>query len=180
MQNPLSAADPTIYKFDPTVEPNELETQRYIVLGEGSEEDAVISVETLKPIGETDQLLDAANQSHQWSTLVQAILTPDYVDQFVETLRDRSPLPELVTHQLFQHLLKVYQHKVELLIQAQGIEAIDTRSPHLKLVNSRKGGKRLEFIFDDEQIKAYLHQSLAKFFTHAGFWQELALSLIHI
>lgn len=172
-----SPSDPFIYAFDPssdsTNEPNQ--SDRYIVLGEASEDDGVISVEKLKPIGETDQLLDASTQSHQWATLVHTILTPEYIDQFVETLRDRSPLPELVTHQLFQHLLKVYQHKVELLIQAQGIEAIDPRSPHLKLVSSRKtGSKRLEFVFNDEQIKTYLQQSLAKFFTHAGFWQELA------
>ena len=93
-------------------------------------------------------------------------------------LRDNSSLPELVTSYLFQHLLKVYQHKVEAKVQKQGIQAVNTTLSHFKLITyAQQNTQTLELVFDDEKIKAYLKSSLSDFFTHASFWEEYARSI---
>ncbi len=111
----------------------------------------------------------------QWATIARSILTPDYLATLIETLHNQSSLPDLVTAQLLQHLLKIYGHKVEVVVQEEGIDAIDTSLPHFKVVTNRKqGSKRLELAFDNDRIKDYLRNSLSEFFSHAGIWKEFA------
>ncbi|NJO39884.1 MAG: transcriptional regulator [Cyanobacteria bacterium RU_5_0] len=117
--------------------------------------------------------LESIAQNHHPAKIIRSILTLDYLANLVTILRDRSSLLELVTAQLFQHLLKVYQHKLEAVIQMEGVEAIENL-PHLKRVNDRNQGDRIEFVFNEKQIKTYLRTSLSEFFTYAGFWEELA------
>lgn len=110
-----------------------------------------------------------------WAKIVQEVLTPAYLQSLIHILREASSLPELVTGQLFQHLLNAYKDKVEAVVQEQGIEVIDTSLPHFKVVVSRKQStKRLELVFDNDKIKSYLKNSLFEFFTHAGIWKEFA------
>ncbi|HIK16958.1 MAG TPA: helix-turn-helix transcriptional regulator [Leptolyngbyaceae cyanobacterium M33_DOE_097] len=122
-----------------------------------------------------DLTSDQADAASQWGTVARNMLTPDYLETLIEPLRNQSSLPELVTAQLLQHLLKVYGHKIEVVVQEQGIDAIDVNLPHIKVITNRKQGtKRLELVFDQERIKEYLKNSLSEFFTHAGIWKEFA------
>lgn len=109
------------------------------------------------------------------AAIAREVLTSEYLTTLIEKLRDQSSLPELVTAQLFQHLIETYQQRVELVVQEQGIDAIDTSLPHFKVVTNRKQGtKRLELVFDSDKIRDYLKNSLSEFFTHTGIWQEFA------
>ncbi len=119
--------------------------------------------------------LEQTSEGTAWATIVQDVLTSAYLQSLIQALRENSSLPELVTAQLFQHLLKVYKDKVEAVVQEEGIEAIDTSLPHFKVITNRKQGtKRLELVFDNDKIKSYLKSSLFEFFTHAGIWKEFA------
>ena len=119
--------------------------------------------------------LQQTNDSTPWAKIVQDVLTPAHLQSLIQTLREHSSLPELVTAQLFQHLLNVYKDKVETVVQEEGIEAIDTSLNHFKVITNRKQStKRLELVFDNEKIKSYLKNSLFEFFTHAGIWKEFA------
>lgn len=119
--------------------------------------------------------VEASSEATPWATVVQKTLSSAYLESLMQVLRNGSSLPELVTAQLFQHLLKVYKDKVEAVVQERGIDAIDTNQPHFKVITNRKQGtKRLELTFDNERIKSYLNNSLAEFFTHAGIWKEFA------
>jgi len=122
-----------------------------------------------------DLTSEQADVASQWATVARNILTPDYLETLIEPLRNQSSLLELVTAQLLQHLLKVYGHKIEVVVQEQGIDAIDVNLPHIKVITNRKQGtKRLELVFDQERITEYLKNSLSEFFTHAGIWKEFA------
>lgn len=160
----------SVYEFDPE---SAGVAQRFILL---EESEVAIAPPPEPPVTAIEPAATNANQ--RWSKLVQDILTPDVLTQLIVTLRDASPLPDQVTSQLFDHLIKVYRHKVAELLQSQGLEAIDTRQPHLKLVTNRKqNSKTLELVFNDDKIKAYLKNSLSEFFTHAGFWEEFARTI---
>jgi len=120
-------------------------------------------------------LATVPNPSSQWAALAETVLTPQYLQYLADSLRQHSILADLVGDQLFHHLLKVYQDRVETTIQSEGIEAIDTSQPHLKVVSQRrKSGKRVEFNFDGDRIREYLRNSLSEFFTQSGIWQEFA------
>jgi DNA-binding XRE family transcriptional regulator len=149
---------------------------RSIALPTDDSIEPIISMADINPL--TDDQLALAHQSHPGMKLVEEIVTADYQAQLLESLRDRSVLLDLVTAQLFQHLLKIYRHKVETLVQTDGIEAIDINLPHFKLVINRKQGhKSLELVFDDDRIKRYLRNSLSEFFSHTQFWHELAKTI---
>ena len=115
------------------------------------------------------------NEGTLWATIVQDVLTPAYLQGLIQTLREESSLLELVTDQLFQHLLNTYKDRVETVVQTEGISAINPNLPHFKVVNHRKQNtKRLEIVLDNDKIKNYLKHSLIEFFTHAGIWMEFA------
>lgn len=117
-------------------------------------------------------------QGYRWSRLISEILTTDYLDRLTVTLRDHSSLPDLITPQLFQHLLKVYKHKVQTAIQLEGLDAIDASLPHFKLVAGRqKKVKSLDIIIDDESTQSYLRNSLSEFFTYTGFKDEFVKAI---
>ncbi|MBD2019448.1 hypothetical protein H6F43_04515, partial [Leptolyngbya sp. FACHB-36] len=153
-----------IYKFDPG---SVNVAQRSILLE--ADETAPPRVEVLEPVG----AIDPSSKAAHWSKLVRDVLTPDYLQQLTGLVQQHCPLPILVTQQLFHHLIKVYKYKLEATIQAEGLDAIDTRLPHLKLVADRKKNtKTLELVFNDDKVKAHLRDSLGEFFLHAGIWQE--------
>lgn len=165
----------SVYDFDP----GHLQDQgeRYITLeANDSGEVVIVSQKGSEPT--VSHILKEATQGYDWGTLVTEILTADYLAKLIATLRDNSALLELVTNLLFQHLVKVYRHKVETTLQSEGIDAIDTSLPHFKLVRNRKQQtQKLELAFDDEKIKAYLRNSLSEFFNHVGFWEEFAKAI---
>lgn len=163
----------SIYDFDPGH--LQYQGERYITLETNDSGEVVILSEQK---GDASQILKQESQGYDWCTLVNEILTADYLGKLITTLRDNSALPELVTDLLFQHLVKVYQHKLETTLQSEGMDAIDTSLPHFKLIRNRKQHtQKLELAFDDEKIKAYLKNSLSEFFNHVGFWEEFARAI---
>lgn len=169
--------DQSIYAFDSTLALEQSQPQRCIVLQTDTTPAIDVVVPKAKLLPE-DQLLGTVQQNQPWAILIQEVLVPEYVAELETLLRDRSPLLDLVTNQLFRHLIKVYQHKIETVIQTDGIDAIDTTVAHLKLITDRQQGvKKLELILDDNRIKSYLKNSLSEFFNHAGFWQDLARTI---
>jgi hypothetical protein len=161
----------SIYIFDPEI--SVALDDRTIVLSAEEKTEAIVGELSLG-----ENFVSAETGQPDWTKLVPEVLTAEYLAQLIGMLRDNSALPDLVTEQLFQHLLKVYRHKVEVIIQSQGIEAIDTNLPHFKFVTNRKTGtKKLDLVFNDEKIKAYLKDSLAEFFGYAGFWEEFAKAI---
>jgi hypothetical protein len=141
--------------------------------------------EDIEIISRAEVVLTPLESGSEWSTLAKELLTPEFLTQLGQVLRAQSPLPELVTLQLFHHLLSIYKDKVAAMVQQQGLEAIDTSLPHFKIRGDRpeKSGKSksgsakartLELVFDHGKIKAYLRTSLAKFFDETGIWDEFA------
>jgi DNA-binding XRE family transcriptional regulator len=149
---------------------------RSIALTTDNSSESVLPIAGIHPLA--DEQLALAHRSHPGMKLMEEILTADYQTLLIEVLRDRSALLDFVTTQIFQHLLKIYRHKVETLVQTDGIDAIDISLPHFKLVNDRKQGhKTLELIFDDDRIKRYIRNSLSEFFSYTNFWHELAKTI---
>jgi hypothetical protein len=156
----------SIYSFDP--------------LGAARDDRTIVleSKTTVPATSERVKVAVALEKPAPAADLVREVLTPELRSQLATTLQAVSSLPKLVTQQIFQHLLRVYQHKVEQTIQTEGLAAIDTSLPHFKLVNDRKTGtKSLELVLTDEKIQAYLEQSLTQFFIHAGIWHEFATTI---
>lgn len=169
-------SNPSVYEFDVACLSDQ--TERCIVLQSDPVEETIAVVVPRANLLHDDQLLEAVQQNQHWAVLIAAILVPDYVAELAEHLRDRSSFLSLVTAQLLQHLLKIYQHKVEHTIQSDGIDALDTSLAHFKVIVDRQQGiKKLELIFDDDRIKAYLKHSLCEFFNHAGFWLDLSRTI---
>ena len=128
-----------------------------------------------KTDSKTDSQLDTKTDS-KWIRLAKEVLTPAYLDRLVEDLQQQSNLPELVTVQLSQHLLKVYRHKLETAIQSQGLGS--TRSPHFRVLTDRATGvQTVELPLDEDKIKAYLRGSLSEFFAQAGIWKGFARAI---
>ena len=118
-------------------------------------------------------------KGYQWAKLVGEILTPTYLETLTATLKDYSPLPELVTLQLYEHLAKIYRHKVELTIQTEGLEALDISLAHFKPAKKQRGkkAKLVEVVLDDTETKAYLRNSLLVFFDHPSFKEKFAKAI---
>ncbi len=157
-----------VYVFDPTTEVEQQPWSIVLATPEAAEQRSPTPPEE-------PTTLDLADSSPPWTQLVKQVLTADYRLQLIATLRDFSPLPDLITEQLFRHLLKVYRFKLEQAIRRQGVDSIDTRLPHFKVVSDRKTHtKTLELNLDEERIRAYLKRSLSNLFSQAEFWEEFA------
>lgn len=168
----------SIYVFKPTTDG--AGGDRSIKLKIRGDQVDVVSDQHNEPTS-VDNDLDSTTipqQGYRWSRLISEILTADYLDRLTVTLRDHSSLPDLITPQLFQHLLKIYKHKVQTAIQIEGLDAIDASLPHFNLV---KGGqkkiKSLDIIIDDKSSQSYLRNSLSEFFTHTGFKDEFVKAI---
>lgn len=177
MAKQRKVAEDPIYTFDPNA--IEGQSQRYVALHLNELEEPIpLSAGGIEFIQNNDLTSQPYDQRTPWARLIREVLTPDYLASLMAMLRDNSSLPELVTSYLFQHLLKVYQHKVEAKVQKQGIQAVNTTLSHFKLITyAQQNTQTLELVFDDEKIKAYLKSSLSDFFTHASFWEEYARSI---
>lgn len=171
--------DLSVYEFD--VEHVSAQAERTLVLpSQPTSEPATETIAVVLPGAKLldNQLSEAVQQNQRWDTLVATILVPEYTAEIIACLRDRSPFLTLVAAQVFQHVIKVYQHKLEHTIRTDGMDAVDTSLPHFKLgVDRQQGTKRLELIFDDQRITAYLKRSLCEFFDQAQFWTDLARTI---
>lgn len=178
MSKATSNQPSSVYVFRPTTDSSR--GDRSIQLRIQGNQVNVVSEQPDEPIsteGEPQQD-SLPQQGYRWSQLINEILTSDYLDLLTVTLRDHSSLPDLITPQLFQHLLKVYKHKVEAAIQLEGLDSIDANLPHFKLVTGRrKRVQSLEIIIDDEASQTYLRNSLSDFFSHTGFKDEFVKAI---
>jgi DNA-binding XRE family transcriptional regulator len=172
MAEPTNSVPSNVYIFNPDRADDH--TERSIVLEYDPGGATVLST----PAAPIADKVEPAEVATHWSKRVREILTPEFLDQLALVLQSRSTLPERVMLHLFEHLLKVYKHKVEVTIQTEGLDAIDTSLAHFKLIHDRKKGSRtLDLVFNDEKIQAYLRQSLREFFSHAGLWAEFAKAI---
>lgn len=128
---------------------------------------------TPTPIGE---------KGYRWAKLINAILTPEYLETLTQVIRDRSTLPELIALQLYEHLEKVYKHKVEVTIETKGIDALDLSLPHLQTIHSPnqdnvQNNPNIEVRLNDEEVKAHLKEALLTFLGHPKFRDEYAKAI---
>ncbi|WP_204137593.1 helix-turn-helix transcriptional regulator [Halomicronema sp. CCY15110] len=127
---------------------------------------------TPTPVGE---------KGYKWAQIINAVLTSEYLERLSGVLRERSSLPELITLQLYEHLARVYQHKVEVIFEQQGIEALDLHQPHLNLVNSAINSQetrpQVEVCLDEAVSKAHLKEALLVFFERPDFREEFAKAI---
>jgi DNA-binding transcriptional regulator YiaG len=176
MMNPQKVTENSIYTFDPG-NPED-KGKLLISLDDRSDEESSTSSNNGSTTMRVVPSAESPHQGLRWAILTEAMLTQDYLTALIATLKDSSSLPDLVTSNLFQHLLKVYRFKVETTIQQQGIDAIDTTLPHFKLISrSKQSSKALELALNESKIKTYLKNSLAEFFSHSDFWEEFARAI---
>ena len=122
-----------------------------------------------------------AEKGYKWAQIINAVLTSEYLETLSSILRERSSLPELVTLQLYEHLVRVYIHKVEITLEKKGVEALDLNQPHLSLATSPvdKSGSRpkVAVCLDEGTSKAHLKEALLVFFERPDFREEFAKAI---
>ncbi|MEL6320807.1 MAG: transcriptional regulator, partial [Cyanobacteria bacterium J06626_14] len=127
---------------------------------------------TPTPIGE---------KGYRWAQIINAVLTSDYLDKLAGVIRDRSTLPELITLQLYEHLARVYRHKVEIAFEKQGVEALDLSQSHFRLISDPVGEKNtpqsVEVCLDETAAKSHLREALLLFLERQDFRDEFARAI---
>lgn len=122
-----------------------------------------------------------AEKGYKWAQIINAVLTSEYLETLSSILRERSSLPELVTLQLYEHLVRVYIHKVEITLEKQGVEALDLNQPHLSLatspVNQPGSRPKVDVCLDEGTSKAHLKEALLVFFERPDFREEFAKAI---
>lgn len=122
-----------------------------------------------------------AEKGYKWAQIINAVLTSEYLETLSSILRERSSLPELVTLQLYEHLVRVYIHKVEITLEKQGLEALDLNQPHLSLatspVNQPGSRPKVDVCLDEGTSKAHLKEALLVFFERPDFREEFAKAI---
>lgn len=122
-----------------------------------------------------------AEKGYKWAQIINAVLTSEYLETLSSILRERSSLPELVTLQLYEHLVRVYIHKVEITLEKQGVEALDLNQPHLSLATSpvdKSGSQpKVDVCLDEGTSKAHLKEALLVFFERPDFREEFAKAI---
>lgn len=127
---------------------------------------------TPTPVGE---------KGYKWAQIINAVLTSEYLERLSGILRERSSLPELITLQLYDHLARVYNHKVEVTLAKKGIESLDLDQPHLNLLTSPAEQQdtlpQVEVCLDEAASKAHLKEALLVFFERQDFREEFAKAI---
>ena len=122
-----------------------------------------------------------AEKGYKWAQIINAVLTSEYQETLSSILRERSSLPELVTLQLYEHLVRVYIHKVEITLEKQGLETLDLNQPHLRLatspVNQPGSRPKVDVCLDEVASKAHLKEALLVFFERPDFREEFAKAI---
>ena len=122
-----------------------------------------------------------AEKGYKWAQIINAVLTSEYLETLSSILRERSSLPELVTLQLYEHLVRVYIHKVEITLEKQGLETLDLNQPHLRLatspVNQPGSRPKVDVCLDEVASKAHLKEALLVFFERPDFREEFAKAI---
>ena len=127
---------------------------------------------TPTPVGE---------KGYRWAQIINTVLTSDYLDKLAGVIRDRSTLPELITLQLYEHLARVYKHKVEIAVEKQGIEALDLSQSHFRLISDPAREKnipqKVAVCLDETAAKSHLKEALLLFLERQDFRDEFARAI---
>lgn len=120
-------------------------------------------------------------KGYKWAQLINEFLTAEYLDFLASTIQDHSTLPNLITLQLYEHLARIYRHKVELTIEKQGTVALDLNLSHFKVLNyqddQNPSKQHVEISLDEEAIKTHLKDALLLFFERQDFKDEFAKAI---
>ena len=115
-------------------------------------------------------------KGYRWAKLVNDVLTVEYIKQLTDTIKEKSSLPDLITLQLYEHLAKIYQHKVELTVEKEGIEALDLSQSHFHLLNNEIGKQNVyqsvNVCLEEGAIREHLKGALLLFFERPDFQDE--------
>lgn len=118
---------------------------------------------------------DARYRTYIIGQLITRCLPPSYIESLATIVREDSVLQELVTIQLYEHLEKVFEHKVNLTLQNEGIQALDINLPHFCATDDQEAPITLRL--DENAIKAYLATSLLVFFEQDAFKSQFAQAI---
>lgn len=95
--------------------------------------------------------------------VITRFLTPEYLEALAEIIRNDSALPDLVVDQLYEHLEKIFNHKVSLAAQ----EEANVGSSEVKRLPK----------LDESEIRRYLRSSLLSFFEQNDFKEKFAKAI---
>jgi len=119
------------------------------------------------------------DKGYKWAQVINDILTVEYLEQLTSIIRDRSTLPELITLQLYEHLAKVYKHKVEITVEKQGLEGLDISQSHFSISNPNAPTDALTVTveLDSDSIKTHLKEALLVFLERQDFRDEFSRAI---
>lgn len=144
----------------------------YVPMAEPTQQPHSVYDFTPSPVGE---------KGYQWAQIINAVLTSEYLERLSGILRERSTLPELITLQLYEHLTRVYNHKIAVTVERQGVEALDLNQPHLRVVTgtskSSRNRPQIEVCLDETGSQAHLKEALLVFFERQDFREEFAKAI---
>ena len=116
------------------------------------------------------------NKGYRWAKLINDVLTADYLQQLTTAIQEHSSLPDLITLQLYEHLAKIYKHKVALTVEKEGIEALDLNQSHFRLLKETDGKteprQSVDVHLDEPSIQDHLKEALLLFFERQDFQDE--------
>lgn len=121
------------------------------------------------------------NKGYRWAKLINDVLTADYLQQLTTAIQEHSSLPDLITLQLYEHLAKIYKHKVELTVEKEGIEALDLNQSHFRLLKETEGKteprQSVDVHLDETSIQDHLKEALLLFFERQDFQDEFVKAI---
>ncbi len=121
------------------------------------------------------------NKGYRWAKLINDVLTADYLHKLTTAIQEHSSLPDLITLQLYEHLAKIYKHKVELTVEKEGIDALDLNQSHFHLLTGTDGKteprQRVDVHFDETAIQDHLKEALLLFFERQDFQDEFVKAI---
>lgn len=120
-------------------------------------------------------------KGYRWAQLINEILTSEYLHHLTGTIQEQSSLPDLITLQLYEHLVKIHRHKVELTVEKEGIEALDLNQSHYRVLShaskKAKAGQSIDISLDEALVKGHLKEALLVFFERQGFQDEFVKAI---
>ncbi|NJN31679.1 MAG: helix-turn-helix transcriptional regulator [Synechococcales cyanobacterium RM1_1_8] len=100
--------------------------------------------------------------------VITRFLTPEYLEALAEIIRDDSALPDLVVAQLYEHLEKIFYHKVSLATPKTDAALSDPLDASLSSAVRP---------LDEAGVRAYLRSSLLSFFEQHDFKEKFAKAI---
>ena len=120
-------------------------------------------------------------KGYHWAQLINDILTVEYIEELTSIIKEQSSLPDLITLQLYEHLAKIYKHKVELAVEKDGVEALDLSQSHFRILNNKVGkqnaSQSVDIFLEEDAVQKHLKGALLLFFERSDFQDEFVKSI---